>query len=113
MIKKVYICSPLGGDVRENLEKAKRYTKYALLCGTAPVVPHFYALCLDDSNPKEREIRIAAALSLLWFWDEMWLFGDEVTEGMAAEIQFCKNLNVKIRKVRENEINKVLGGKRR
>lgn len=54
MIKKVYICSPLGGDVRENLEKAKRYTKYALLCGTAPVVPHFYALCLDDSNPKER-----------------------------------------------------------
>ena len=113
MIKKVYICSPLGGDVRENLEKAKRYTKYALLCGTAPVVPHFYALCLDDSNPKEREIGIAAGLSLLWFCDEMCLFGDEVTEGMAAEIQFCKNLNVKIRKVQEHEINKVLGGKRR
>ena len=30
MIKKVYICSPLGGNVRENLEKVKRYTKYAL-----------------------------------------------------------------------------------
>ena len=112
MMKKVYICSPLGGDVADNLEQAKRYTKYALLCGTAPVVPHFYALCLDDSIPKEREIAIAAGLSLLWFCDEMWLFGDEVTEGMAAEIQFCKNLNVTIRKVRENEINKVLGGKR-
>ena len=71
------------------------------------------ALCLDDSIPKEREIGIAAGLSLLWFCDEMWLFGDEVTEGMAAEIQFCKNLNVKIRKVQEHEINKVLGGKRR
>ena len=112
-MKKVYICSPLGGNVRENLEKVKRYTKYALLCGTAPVVPHFYALCLDDSIPKERAIGIAAGLSLLWFCDEMWLFGDEVTEGMAAEIQFSKNLNVTIRKVRENEINKVLGGKRR
>lgn len=112
-MKKVYICSPLGGNVEENLRKVRRYTKYALLCGTAPVVPHFYALCLDDGIPKEREIGIAAGLSLLWFCNEMWLFGDEVTEGMAAEIQFCKNLNVTIRKVRENEINKVLGGKRR
>lgn len=111
MIKKVYICSPLGGDVRENLEKAKRYTKYALLCGTAPVVPHFYALCLNDAIPKEREIGMAAGLSLLWFCDEMWIFGDEITEGMAAEIQFCKNLNVKTRKIRESEIKKVLGGK--
>ena len=32
-MKRVYICSP-GGNVRENLEKVKRYTKYALLCGT-------------------------------------------------------------------------------
>ena len=88
MMKKVYICSPLGGNVRENLERAKRYTKYALMCGTAPVVPHFYALCLDDNKPREREIGIAAGLSLLWFCDEMWIFGDEITKGMAAEIQF-------------------------
>lgn len=111
-MKKVYICSPLGGDVEENLRKVRRYTKYALLCGTAPVVPHFYALCLNDFNPKEREIGMAAGLSLLWFCDEMWIFGDEETEGMKVEIQFCKNLNVKTRKVREDEINKVLGGKR-
>lgn len=111
-MKKVYICSPLGGDVEENLRKVRRYTKYALLCGTAPVVPHFYALCLNDFNPKEREIGMAAGLSLLWFCDEMWIFGDEKTKGMKAEIQFCKNLNVKTRKIREDEINKVLGGKR-
>lgn len=28
MMKKVYICSPLGGNVKENLEQVKRYTKY-------------------------------------------------------------------------------------
>ena len=55
MMKKVYICSPLGGDVAGNLQRAKQYAKM-LLCGTAPVVPHFYALCLNDENPKEREI---------------------------------------------------------
>ena len=113
MMKRVYICAPDCGNTARDWKQITKYIKYALLCGTAPVVPHFYALCLDDSIPKESEIGIAAGLSLLWFCDEMWLFGDEVTEGMAAEIQFCKNLNVTIRKVRENEINKVLGGKGR
>ena len=110
MRKKVYICAPLGGNVEENLYKVRRYTKYALLCGTAPVVPHFYAECLDDSLPKEREIGMAAGLSLLWFCDEMWVFGNMVTEGMAAELQFCKNFRIKTRKIREKEIDKVLRG---
>ena len=111
MKKKVYICAPLGGDVTGNLQKAKRYTEYALRCGAAPVVPHFYALCLDDHDPLEREIGMTAGLSLLWFCDEMWIFGDEVTEGMRKEIQFCKNLNIQTRTVREHEIAKKIGGK--
>lgn len=110
MMKKVYICAPLAGNIDENLKKAVRYTKYALESGTAPVVPHFYALCLDDNVPKERELGMAAGLSLLWFCDELWIFGDEVTEGMQAEIDFCKSLNIKTRKVRESEIKKVIGG---
>ena len=111
MMKKVYICSPLGGDVERNLQRAKKYTEYALKCGTAPVVPHFYALCLDDNNPKEREIGMAAGLSLLWVCDEMWIFGDEVTEGMRSEMQFCKNLNIRTRTIRESEVLKLIGGK--
>ena len=107
-MKKVYICSPLGGNVSENLQKAERYAKYALYCGTAPVVPHFYALCLNDNIPKEREIGLAAGLSLLWFCDEMWVFGDTATKGMQSEIQFCKNLSIRIKQVREKEIRKVL-----
>lgn len=112
MVKKVYICSPLGGNIKENLQKVKKYTRYALMCGTAPVVPHFYALCLNDNISKEREIGMAAGRSLLWFCDELWLFGAEITEGMKAELALCKNLNLKTRKIREDEINKVLGGKR-
>lgn len=110
-MKNVYICAPLGGNIKENLEKAKQYTKYALLCGTAPVVPHFYALCIDDSDSKEREIGISAGLSLLWFCDEMWLFGDETTSGMETEMQFCKNLNIPVIKIHENEIKKKIGEK--
>ena len=111
-MKKVYVCAPIGGNIEENLKKVKTYTEYALRCGTAPVVPHFYALCLDDNDPKDREIGLAAGLSLLWFCDELWLFGDTVTEGMRAELQFCKNLNIRVRKITENEIQKVIGGNR-
>lgn len=58
-MKKVYVCAPLGGNIEQNLKKVKTYTEYALRCGTAPVVPHFYAECLDDNNPKDREVRLS------------------------------------------------------
>ena len=106
MMRKVYVCAPLGGNIEQNLKKVKTYTEYALRCGTAPVVPHFYAECLDDNDPKDREIGLAAGLSLLW------LFGDTITDGMKNELQFCKNLNIRIRKITENEIQKVIGGNR-
>ena len=112
MMKRVYVCAPLGGNIEENLKKVKIYTSYALRCGTTPVVPHFYAECLDDNDPKDREIGLAAGLSLLWFCDELWLFGDTVTDGMKNELQFCKNLYIRIRKITENEIQKVIGGNR-
>lgn len=110
-MKKVYISAPLKGNIEENLQKVKKYTEYALKCGTAPVVPHFYALCLNDNNPDERKIGMSAGLSLLWLCDEMWIFGDEETEGMKSEIQFCKNLSIRIQRIKNSEITKMIGEK--
>ena len=95
-----------------NIENAKRYAKFALKSGVAPVVPHFYALCLDDNIPRERELGRQAGMSLLWFCDEMWVFGDRTTQGMQDEILFCKNMKIKIRKIKESEIRKVIGDDR-
>ena len=55
-MRRVYICSPLGGNVSANIENAKRYAQYALECGMAPFIPHFYALILDYSNKEERNL---------------------------------------------------------
>ena len=101
MMKKVYICSRLCGNIELNIYKVKIYTKYA----------HFYAMCIDDSVPKNREIGICAGLSLLWFCDEMWVFGDEITEGMQREINFCKNLNIRVVYISDETVNKKIGGK--
>lgn len=108
MMKKVYICSPLGGNIKENLLRVIKYTRYALECGTAPVVPHFYALCVDDNNKKERELGMKAGLSTLWFCDEMWIFGEKITEGMKKEIIFCKNLNIRMKYIKGKELEKIL-----
>ena len=105
-MKKVYLCAPFHVD--EDLQQIKTYTHYALRCGTAPVVPHFYALCLDDEITKER--CVAAGRSLLWFCDELWVFGDEITEAMRTEIEFCRNLNIRIRTISDDEIESKLGG---
>lgn len=109
-MKRVYICAPDCGNTARDWKQITKYIKYALLCGTAPVVPQVYARCLDVSNPRERQIGVAAGLGLLWFCDEMWIFGNEKTKGMEAELQFCKNLHVKTRKIRESEILKKIGG---
>lgn len=109
MKQKVYICAPLGGDIGRNIAKVKRYTEYALKVGVAPVVSHFYALCLDDDNPQERRLGMEAGQSLLWFCDAMWVFGDKITEGMKEEIRFCEALHIPMKKISYQEIKKVLG----
>lgn len=98
---RVYICSPLGSNVSVNIENAKRYARYALECGMAPFIPHFYALILD-----ERNLCFQAGLSMLWVCDEVWVFGDEITEGMKTEIRFAEKLNIKVRYISENDLRK-------
>ena len=58
-----------------------------------------------------RPDNLCAGLSLLWFCDEMWVFGDEITEGMQREINFCKNLNIRVVYISDETVNKKIGGK--
>lgn len=104
---RVYVCSPLGDNVTANIENAKRYAQYVFKSGMAPVIPHFYALVLNDDNPEERKIGMQAGISLLWVCDEVWVFGSEITEGMKKEIRFAEKLNIKVRYISENALQKM------
>ena len=103
---RAYICSPLGDNVSANIENAKRYARYALECGMAPFIPHFYVLILDDRNDKERNLVMNAGLSMLWVCDAVWVFGDEITESMKTEIRFAEKLNIEVRYISENDLRK-------
>lgn len=105
-MKVVYICAPLGGDVEGNIEQVKRYARYALEQGVAPLVPHYYALSLNDNNSKEREKGMQAATSLLYFCDEMWVFGNYDTTGMRTEIQCCRSMGKHYKRIKNKDYTK-------
>lgn len=106
-MKKVYICAPIAGNVRRNIEKAMLYARYTMQeGGAAPVVPHLYAMILDDNIPEQRELGMRAGKSLIWFCDEMWVFGPKRTKGMREEINWCKHLNIPVKYIQDNKINK-------
>ena len=69
--KKIYVCSPLRGDIEHNIEMAKLYCTYIV-----------------------REFGIRAGLSLLPTCDELWYFGRNITKGMTEEIDLAMKLGL-------------------
>ena len=109
-MKKVYVWSPLGGNVSENIENAKVYAKYVFDRGMAPFIPHFYATILDDEIEAERNLGKQAGISLLFGCDAIWVFGDKVTSGIKEEIQFAKHLKIEIKYISKEEIGGLYNG---
>ena len=96
-MKRVYICSPLRGDIEGNIEKAKKYCKLALDKGYLPIAPHVYfTQFLNDRRPAERAQGLELGLELLNICNEIWVFG-AASEGMKAEIDLAESLRMEIR----------------
>ena len=48
---------PLAGDMDNNMEKARRYCKFAVRSGAIPLAPHLlFPQFMDDTNPDERAL---------------------------------------------------------
>ena len=103
---RVYICSPLGGNVSQYIQSVRNFKRTLKQNGMAPFIPHFYVLILDDRNDKERNLGMNAGLSMLWVCDAVWVFGDEITESMKTEIRFAEKLNIEVRYISENDLRK-------
>ena len=94
----VYICSPYAGDVDANVKAARRYSRFAVDAGYLPVAPHLlFPQFMDDTNPKERDLAMFFGNVLMSKCAELWVFGDTVSSGMAAEIERAKRKSYPIR----------------
>ena len=100
---KVYICSPFSGDTKLNIRNARRYCAFAVKSGYIPYASHlFFPQFLSDDNPKERELGIFMGTVFLDGCKECWVFGSNISSGMAAEIRRAERKDILVRYFGEN-----------
>lgn len=90
--KIIYLCSPYSGNVEQNIKNACIAAKEAILAdNVAPIIPHLmYPVILDDDIPEERALGIDLDIDLISKCDELWYYGDIISSGMRAEIDFAQ-----------------------
>ena len=99
----VYICSRYRGDIAHNMAMARRYSRYAADRGCVPLTPHLW-LPQFLSEETELELAISMDLKLLERCDELWVCGDEISEGMAMEIAHADETGIPVRHITEEDI---------
>jgi len=76
--------------------RARQYCKFAVSRGRIPIAPHLYfPQFLSETNERGRVMSMN--LELLRLCGEVWVFGERITEGMAAEIAHAERLRKNIR----------------
>ena len=94
----VYICSPYAGDTTKNVINARKYSRFAFENNTIPIAAHLlFPQFMDDETPTEREAAMHFNYVLLGKCEELWVFGDIISNGMAHEIGIAKKRRQKIR----------------
>ena len=91
----VYVCSPFRGDTRNNIEKAKSYSRFVVDHGAIPLTPHLLLPQFMD-EATERELAMEMDLFFLTKCDQLWAFGTERSDGMKAEMAEAKRLGIPI-----------------
>ena len=70
----VYICSPYAGDIEQNVNMARVYSRFAVKNTCIPLTPHLhYPQFMDDGSPAERELALFMGLVLLTKCEQVWV----------------------------------------
>ncbi len=94
----VYVCSRFAGDVRKNIRRARRFCRFAVELGYAPVAAHLlYPQFLNDGDPNQRRRGIACGKTLMDRCDEVWFFGTRFSAGMREEYLHAARTGKRIR----------------
>lgn len=92
----VYVCSAYSGDVDGNTEKARRYCRFAVDQGAIPLAAHLL-LPQFMSETKERDLALFMDMVLMGKCEQLWVFGENFSPGMTAEIAKAKKRNMMTR----------------
>ena len=104
----VYIASPFAGDEEKNTKNALRYCRFAVDSGAIPWAPHLF-LPRFMSETNERDEAMFMNMVYLGRCEEIWVFGDRITDGMAAEIRKAEKRQMPVRYFTDSCKEKVNG----
>ena len=87
--KVVFISHPLKGDLEGNTNKVKQICRELIdNSDVIPLATHLlFPTFLDDNVHEERETGMKGTLELLTRSDEVWVYGNRISEGMKKEIE--------------------------
>ena len=106
MKKLIYVCSPLRGDIENNIKRAIEYSRYVFLQGYIPYAPHtIFTQFLDDTVEAERSAAMEMGNIMLLKCDEIWVFGDTISSGMSNEIELAGKNKIPIRTIKNIKEN--------
>lgn len=92
----VYVASKLSGDIEKNVEATKKYSRFVIEQGGAPINP-ILNLCGVIDEETGRDVAMAIDLRLLEKADELWMFGCP-SEGMLMEWDAAKLYGLPVRR---------------
>lgn len=102
-MKLIYVCSAYRGikhdrktpqelmhEILKNVTKTKLYCSDIVSEGHIPIAPHLYfTQFMNDDVVDERNKAFEMNLKLLDLCDEMWVYGQEISDGMQIEIDYA------------------------
>ena len=94
----VFISSPFAGDTRRNTKRARGFCRFAVSKNCIPVAPHLlFPQFMEEDDPAQRDLGIFFGMVLMSKCQEVWVFGREITKGMAVEIEKAKRRGLPVR----------------
>jgi len=97
----VYVASPFRSDsvygTKLNIEMAKSHCREVISSGAIPYAPHLlFPQFMQDADAEERSLALQMGITMLSHCDELWVFGDTISEGMRAEIEAAEKLHIPV-----------------
>lgn len=94
----VFICSPFAGDTERNTLRAQGYCRFAVSRNCIPIAPHLlFPQFMEEDDPEQRRLGIFFGLVLQKKCKEVWVFGRNISRGMAVEIEKAKERGLPLR----------------
>ena len=94
----VFICSPYAGDIECHIRRAQGYCRFAVSKNCIPIAPHLlFPQFMEEDDPEQRRLGIFFGLVLQSKCKEVWVFGGNITKGMAVEIEKAHERGLPVR----------------